>query len=244
MFEQFIESDVRKTRIHLPVNEESVSKKLSAMLPNDIVSGSTILDLGCATGSAGYWCGMNGCKSYTGVELQDNYYQTAKTLLPDAEIIQADVIQFLKTTDRKWEVVIAAGIMHGIFNPFQFISLLDKVAAEYIIIESNETVENDIPTIHFRKTNMVNDQDMQTPYHGYATYIGSEALKFIMNEYGWTWKRIYPTELSSGIDPYRTKHKHHESLPEHVHRYIYIFKRDNTKKQSLENIVRIGNVGI
>jgi hypothetical protein len=244
MFEKFIESDVRKSRTHLPISEESVMKKLSAMLPAEIINGSTVLDLGCATGAAGHWCVLNDCKSYTGVELQDNYYKTAKSLLPNCEIVQSDVIEFLKNTDRQWEVVISAGLMHGIFNPFQLISLLDKVSSEYIIIESNETVENDIPTIHFRKTNMVNDESMENPYHGYATYVGSEALKFIMNEYGWGWKRIYPAELTSGIDPYRTKFKHHENLPEHVHRYIYVFRRSNTSKQSLDHLVRSDNVAI
>ena len=129
-------------------------------------------------------------------------------------------------------------------NPFEFISLLNKVSTDYIIIESNETVENNIPTIHFRRANMVNDENMETPYHGYATYIGSEALKFIMNEYGWGWRRIYPAELSVGIDPYRTKTKFHDSLPEHVHRYIYIFNRKQTKKNHLEHLVRQDNVGI
>jgi predicted RNA methylase len=244
MLEEFIDTDVRKTRQHLPVNVESVTKKLNAMLPRSLVDGSTILDLGCATGSAGYWCKLNNAKSYTGIELQDNYYRTAKQLLPECEIIQADVIEFLKTTDRTWEVVVAAGLLHGIFNPFEIISLINKVATDYIVIENNETVENGIPSIHFRKTNMVNDIDMNNPYHGYATYIGSGALEFIMNEYGWVGERIIPDKISSGIDPYHTKSKHHDSLPEHVHRYVYIFKRKETTKQSLENLVRNDNVGI
>lgn len=244
MFEQFIQSDVRKTRLHLPVNEESVSKKLTAMLPSNIIDNATILDLGCATGSAGHWCNLNKCKSYTGVELQDNYYRTAKQLLPDSEIVQSDVLKFLKTTDRKWEVVIAAGLLHGLFNPFEIISLMDKVATDYIIIENNETVEGKIPSIHFRKTNMVNDANMNNPYYGYATYIGSSALEFIMNEYGWVGTRVYPEELTNGIDPYHHKTVFDPNIPEHVHRYIYIFQRSNTIKQSLEHLVRNSNVEV
>lgn len=243
MFSEFIEFDVRKTREHLPVTEESVTNKWQALLPDDIVNNSTILDLGCATGSAGHWCQLHWCTSYTGVELQDNYYQVSKRLLPNAEIIQADVETFLRTTDRQWEVVIAAGILHGIFNPFKIISLLDKVATDYIIIENNETVENGIPTIHFRKTNMVNDEDINASYHGFATYIGSSALEFIMNEYGWVGHRVYPKQIENGLDPYHTETKLHEALPKHVHRYAYIFKRAKTEKQSLEHLVRINNVG-
>lgn len=244
MFENFIESDVRKTRQHLPVTEESVTNKWKALLPENIIKDSTILDLGCATGSAGHWCQLNHCKSYTGVELQDTYYQTSKRLLPQAEIVQADVETFLRTIDKQWEVVIAAGILHGVFNPFQIISLLDKVATDYIIIENNETVENGTPTIHFRKTNMVNDESAVAPYHGYATYIGSSALEFIMNEYGWVGERVYPKQIQNGLDPYHTETKLHDKLPKHVHRYAYIFKRAKTKKQSLEHLVRIDNVEI
>lgn len=237
MFEKFIDADVRRVRKHLPVTEESVTKKLTSMLPASLVAESTVLDLGCATGSAGHWCELNNCKSYTGVELQDNYYRIAKELLPSAEIIQSDVVQFLRRTDRQWEVVVIAGLLHGIFNPFEIIHLLDKVASDYIVIENNETVENGVPTIHFRRTNMVNDEDMDKPYHGYATYVGSSALEFIMNEYGWVGERVYPEKLTDGLDPYHTSTKFIDELPEHVHRYIYIFRRADTKQKSLESIV-------
>jgi hypothetical protein len=238
MFSEFIESDVRKTREYLPVTEESVTNKWEALLPNDIINNSTILDLGCATGSAGYWCQSNRCKSYTGVELQDTYYQTSKRLLPKAEIIQADIETFLRTTDRQWEVVIAAGILHGVFNPFKIIDMLDKIATDYIIIESNETVERGVPTIHFRQTNMVKDDDMSKPYTGIATVIGSTALEFIMAEYGWIGQRVYPKKITAGIDPYHTKVSTHTALPEHVHRYAYIFHREDTLKKSLEHSIR------
>lgn len=244
MFEQFIDADVRKTRHHLPVTEESVTKKLTAMLPEWLVKGNVILDLGCATGSAGHWCMNTPCRHYTGVELQDNYYQTAKRLLPDSEIIQADAIEFMRKTDRQWEVVVAAGLLHGIYDPFEALRLLDKVATDYIVIENNETVENGVPTIQFRKTNMVNDEDMSKPYHGYATYVGSSALEFMMNELGWVGDRIYPEKLSSGLDPYHTMTKFQDEIPEHVHRYIYIFRRSDTKPKSLEQVVRNANVGV
>lgn len=243
MFEKFISTDVRQFRQHLPVTNESVTNKWSALLPTHIVESSTVLDLGCANGAAGYWCQTNGCKSYTGVEVQDNYYQTAKNLLSECEFIQSDAVEFLKTTDRQWEVVIAAGILHGIFNPFEVLKLLTQVATDYIIIENNETVEQGVPSIHFRKTNMVNDKDMNNPYHGYATYVGSDALQFIMNEYGWVGKRVYPKQIQNGIDPYHKKSKLHDLLPEHVHRYAYIFEKAETTKQSLEDVIK-QNVGI
>jgi len=141
-------------------------------------------------------------------------------------------------------VVVTAGLLHGILNPFEVISLMNKVATDYIIIESNETVENNIPSIHFRKTNMVNADDMSNPYYAYATYIGSSALEFIMNEYGWVGTRIYPEKLLDGIDPYHHKTIFHENLSPHIHRYIYIFKRCETNKQSLEHLVRNSNVAI
>lgn len=243
MFEHFIECDVRRDRTILSVTEESVYNKLSCMLPQNIISDSTILDLGCATAAAGHWCISNNCRSYTGVEIQNDYVKTAKQLLPNSEIIHSDIIDFLQGTDRKWEVVIAAGILHGVFNPFKVIELMDKVATNYIIIENNETYENWTPTIHFRKTNMINAGDLGNPHHGFATYVGSRAMQFIMNEYGWVGKRVYPQKLSSGIDPYHDAIKFDDKLKEHVHRYVYIFSRAKTKKQSLEYLVK-ENVGI
>ena len=78
MFEHFIECDVRRDRTLLPVTEESVYNKLSCMLPQNIISDSTILDLGCATASAGHWCISNKCRSYTGVEIQQHYVEIGR----------------------------------------------------------------------------------------------------------------------------------------------------------------------
>lgn len=239
MFTEFIINDVRKDRELVPITEESLRNRFQVMLPTHIINGATVLDVGSATGVAGRWCVDNKCKSYTGVELQDNYYQTSKLLLPEAEFIQSDALQFLKKTDRKWEVVIAAGIVHGYLNPFEILKSICDVATDYIIIESNDTVETEgIPTIHFRSTNMVFGGDMKTPYHGLTSFVGSAALEAIMNEYGWVGQRVYPKQITSGVDAYNQKIKWHTKLPDQVMRYIYIFQKDKTKKVSLEHMIK------
>lgn len=234
MFEDFINADVRKTREVVPITEESLVNRYQATLPQSLLDGATVLDVGSATGSAGKWCLDNGAKSYTGIELQDNYYQVSKRLLPDGEFIQSDAVEYLKTCDRQWEVVIAAGVIHGYFNPFEIIQLLCKVSADTLILESFETPEPAFPTIHFRPANMVYDSDMSKPFHGITTFVGSQALELIMNEYGFVGERIYPKPITVGNDTYNTNVKLQPNLPEQKVRYIYRFVRAETNKQSLQ----------
>lgn len=240
MFKLFVDNDVRKDRKLVPITEESLINRFSSMLPKDVIDGVTVLDLGSAAGAAGKWCLEGGAKSYTGIELQDEYYRISKTLLPQGEFIQSDVVEFLRSTDRQWETVIAAGLIHGYFNPFEVISLICKVATDTIIIESVDTHESNIPTIHFRPTNMINAEDLNKPYHGITTFIGASALELIMNEYGWVGKRIYPEPITSGIDAYNHMIKWHPDLPEQKMRYIYQFTRSFNKQQSLQSKIHVG----
>ena len=78
---EFINSDNRKLRAEFTTSFQSIYYRLESQLPVDNIQNKTILDLGSCIGAAGYYSLKNGAKFYTGVEIQDYYVNTSKSLL-------------------------------------------------------------------------------------------------------------------------------------------------------------------
>ena len=99
----FYQDDNRRNRGFNPTSKAFIEAKFWALLPEALVSGRSILDLGSGNGAAGQWVLTHGAKSYTGVEVQKNYVTQSTQLLSHwqdaAQIIHNDVRSYLQNAD-------------------------------------------------------------------------------------------------------------------------------------------------
>ena len=80
----FLDIDFRKQRnpkASLVSTDALTIHKHEVLLPQELIKGKRILDLGCFQGATGDWCLRNGAASYTGVEISQDFSDTARTLM-------------------------------------------------------------------------------------------------------------------------------------------------------------------
>jgi 2-polyprenyl-3-methyl-5-hydroxy-6-metoxy-1,4-benzoquinol methylase len=245
-YPEFIESDVRKNRPTTTISSESLSKRCEVLLPKWFIEGKTILDLGHCMGAFGHWALSNGASHYTGVDIQTQFCEKSKTLLgkywdnSKFTIVQSDVENFLKTTTMKYDIIVAAGVIHGYMNPIGLVQLMSDVSSEYIVIESQKVDEEECPAIKFKLVNMVSNRD-GLPYEGWTSLIGYDALRAVMHEFNFELygDRLYPKEIIGGHDSFNDNMSSSLTsifgLPQ---RYMARYKKRNTKKNSLQYKIR------
>ena len=144
-YPDFIEQDIQRFRAnevrnsYPNVNEETVIRRISHMVDQNSVKDRTVLDIGSCIGTLGAWCLEYGAKHYTGVEIQPDFIRISETLLskhfPNKFTIIKQPIQEFDTTE-KYDIVVAAGVMFGVFDVFEFCKKLISLSKERIVIES------------------------------------------------------------------------------------------------------------
>lgn len=206
---EFVDCDIRKYRANTPVTVESLEQRCKVLLPEWFVKDKTILDLGHCVGAFGHWALANGAKHYTGLDIQQSFCDKSQELLSKHwdsskfQIVKADVIEYLKTTDKKYDIVIACGILHGYLDFYTLLKSItdvcDSVVFESIEIEDDSTT----PKAHFQLTNMVSDTYSQ-PYHGVTCLLGYNALRIVMRDLGFDLygERIFPQPITGYHDAY------------------------------------------
>lgn len=110
------------------------------MLPPDMISGKSILDIGSQLGSTGAWCLANGASDYTGLEPQSEYVEHSNRLFqeyfPDGgwRNISSTLEEF--ETDQQWDIVIASGVLYACFDPFEFVKRVCKWSRGVVIFDT------------------------------------------------------------------------------------------------------------
>lgn len=208
-YPEFVDSDIRKHRAKTPVTAESLDRRCEVLLPAWYIKDKTILDLGHCVGAFGQWALAHGAKHYTGLDIQKSFCDKSQELLSkhwdssQFEIINADVIEYLKTTDKKYDIVVACGILHGYLDFYTLLKSITDVC-DYVVFESIEIEDTDnTPKAHFQLTNMVSATYSQ-PYHGVTCLLGYNALRVIMRDLGFDvyGERIYPEPIAESHDAY------------------------------------------
>jgi SAM-dependent methyltransferase len=216
------------------------------MFPVWLIEGKRILDLGSATGAAGHWCLHHGAAHYTGVEIQESFANISIELLSSTykatqfEIINTDLINFINTNTRSWDIVIAAGVIHGFFNPFDTIQKLTQLSNQHIVVETLNTPEpNSVPTINFGIMNMVRYADNNLPYQGITPSVGIRAFELIMNEYGFIQdgEQLFPKRIKNSHDAYNDS-MNWTKLDSSTQRFLARYKKSILQSQSLETKIR------
>lgn len=141
-FPGFYADDNRQWREANPITKGALEAKMQALLPESLVRGRSILDLGSCLGAAGQWALFYGAQSYVGVEVQAAYATRSQELLArwdgKARIVQADIRSFLlNATDQAFDIVIAAGVIYHFVDPETIVRELCRVAKQTVVVESN-----------------------------------------------------------------------------------------------------------
>lgn len=149
---EFIDNDHRQHRLvydkNIPVatgrsyvpTKEFMFTRHMVMLPPEMIKGKTILDVGSCYAATGAWCLDNGATHYTGLEPQKAFVNKSSELLKkyydtnQFEIVENTIEEW--TTSKKYDIVIASGILYGVFDPYKFVEKLTLLATENIIVES------------------------------------------------------------------------------------------------------------
>lgn len=255
---EFIQEDPRTARKHLGVSEESLEKRCAALLPEWVVKNKTILDLGSCIGAFGQWSLSNGAKHYTGVEIHKEFTKKSVQSLSkyndnkNFEIVTSSVENFLLANKKKYDIVVATGILHGFLNVVEILKQISEITNEYLIIESFETDEMQHPAIHFKHYMMIAPNYEKLQHHtGMTSVIGFEALSYLMSEFDFTRDgyKINPENMINTYDTYNNKNVIIYKVPNKkemtADRYLVRFKRNKNKlaKTSLNYSIK-NNVNV
>jgi hypothetical protein len=134
----FVTEDNRRFRPQLKTTADLLNVKHEALLPEPVVRGATVLDLGSCIGATGYWVSRLGGASYLGVEHQEGYVQTARRLLADMPrcAIQQDTAEeFLLHSSGRFDIVCLLGIAHGVYDPLALIRSAASRADKYLCFD-------------------------------------------------------------------------------------------------------------
>jgi SAM-dependent methyltransferase len=213
----FVNLDNRKNRKTNICSAESLYNKFLVQLPAKLIVGKTILDLGSCLGAAGHWALTHNAKHYTGVEIQDYYFDTSNQLLlrywqsSQFKIIKEDIEKFLDNeiaNNKKYDYVIAAGITYGFLDVISLLKKIALVSKEHILIDTFNTSnsnQSNAGTIIIKKTNMIKANANEL-FYGYGSIVSLEAADIIMSTKSFYRDEpiLMPKQLKKDIDPYCT----------------------------------------
>ena len=122
------------------ISAEFMFDRHRVMLPPDLIKGKSVLDIGSLLGATGAWCLANGAASYTGLEAQQDFVDHSNSLFSEYfpnggwENITESIENF--ETDRKWDIVIASGVLYACFDPFDFVKKVTKWSKGIVIFDT------------------------------------------------------------------------------------------------------------
>jgi SAM-dependent methyltransferase len=228
-FTPFVENDPRKYRPTVTVTVESLTNRCEVMLPSDLIKGKSILDVGCALGAMGYWSLENGVYQYDGVEIQDGYKDKARELL--ASYDNANIYKFLGYTSESYDIVVAAGVIHGTIDLISLLHQICSKAREYVILETH-LIAGVEPSIALTMGNMIKFEDVNNPFSGVQLMPNRPAIDLLMKCNGFDLDvDLFPKPILGSHDAYNTKTG--------ADRFIARYKRSG-KMTTLEEAIYVG----
>jgi hypothetical protein len=120
---------------------EEQEYRYTAWIPPEYIKGKRILDLGCCGAAVGGYALAHGAAHYTGIEMNDDLHRLSTENMTkyhagkDWQILKISAEDFLNDPKDHYDVVIAAGIIHGVTNFVDFLLKIGTVA-DVVIIES------------------------------------------------------------------------------------------------------------
>ncbi|MCH2171889.1 class I SAM-dependent methyltransferase [Myxococcota bacterium] len=195
---EFIETDNRRFRGFDPVNQAFLEAKYETLLPENLVRGRSVLDLGACFGAAGHWALSKGARAYTGVEIQPGYATEARKMLglwgDRARIIQSDIRTFLdETPDGNFEWVVAAGVLFHFLDTKALIDQMCRVSEVSVTVETTyppsmrtRKSESGLALIEFVRDQEVNLAGGSNSMVGLSASASLEALDLLFDQCGFS----------------------------------------------------------
>jgi 2-polyprenyl-3-methyl-5-hydroxy-6-metoxy-1,4-benzoquinol methylase len=219
-FPEFVDQDSRAVRGFSPVTIETLDSRHSASLPKWVVDGNTVLDLGSCLGATGHWVLSNGCKHYTGVEVQERLAQDSNNLLSkywttdQYTIAQEDIREFLDkeiAAGKKYDVVVMIGVIYAFLDTFGILKKVSELCSYTLVIDSLYPwfmTGPDIPMLDVINYQNINSSDSGSAFQGAGCRPSPKAMRVMMGALGFADKEglIFPELLSDKTvhDSYNT----------------------------------------
>lgn len=247
---EFIDEDNRQFRARNPISKEQMAAKHSVLMPESLVKGKTILDLGCCMGATGHWVLSHGATHYTGIEFQSEYAQSAQRLNNKyhpgkATIHCAAIEEWLSQPNLPtFDIVCILGVMYAFVDYFSILKLSTAITRSHLIVEGLYSgIAKEYP--HFCGVQFVDDQTINlATEHGSLLGRGARVLpkgmEWLMLEFGFKSKEglLYPPLIADIPDIYNRPL--HQLGKRHPVRYLMRFERTPLKAQSLSQNLQTG----
>ena len=138
---EFITNDPRYDPNHdIGWTPEFQYDRYSAWFQDVELEGKTVLDLGCAGAAVGAYVLHRGAKTYTGIEISNPIAVMARDNLARYYPQQSWAVEhavaedWIQGFDRRYDVAVVAGVMHGVTDMLNFLKRLAEIA-DTILIE-------------------------------------------------------------------------------------------------------------
>lgn len=247
---EFIDEDNRRFRLRTPVSKEQMVAKHSVLLPESLVKGKTILDLGCCMGATGHWCLSHGAAHYTGVEFQPEYAEAAQRLhnkyhSGKATIHRAAIEQWLAQPNLPtFDIVCILGVIYAFVDYFSILKLSTAIARSHIIIEGLYAgIAKEHPNfcgVQFMDDQPINLATEHSSLLGRGARVMPKGMEWLMLEFGFKSKEglLYPPLVSDTPDVYNRPL--HQLGKRHPVRYLMRFERTDVQAKSVSENLQAG----
>lgn len=194
--QDFIERDPRKEEgYNVAWSAVEQEQRYNAWIPPAYVKGKRVLDLGCCGAAVGGYAMTHGAAHYTGIEIDSALHKLATENMnkyhanKDWRILKTSAEDFLENKGDRYDVAIAAGIIHGVTDVVDFLTRLSTVA-DVIIIESihpalpfmNEIFSKLNPHIKSEEDKTWARELIQKMEYGYAMIEYSDSGRMILSD--------------------------------------------------------------
>jgi 16S rRNA G966 N2-methylase RsmD len=151
-YPQFISTDPRTNRTGAyAVSAGFMQMRHECLFGPTSLKDKTVLDLGSCVGATGAWVLEHGAKFYCGIEYHKDLTGIAEKNLTAFDssrwqIVNQSVEDFFEKNTKKYDIVIASGLLYAFFEP---IPILKHIAncADTIIIESAHPYNHNKPSV-------------------------------------------------------------------------------------------------
>jgi tRNA (cmo5U34)-methyltransferase len=223
-YPQFINSDPRTDRTQsYAVSENLLLARYNTLLSPNSIKGMTVLDIGCCVGAAGAWALDNGAKEYVGIDIQQDFVNTAIENFQNHfsknkwHIECTSFEDFFDNCQTKFDIVIAMGVIYSSTQYQQFIKNVCTLTKNFFIIESTTpAIEKFLPAavtdkIMYPMVNYTYKSGMiynHTHHMKLASAVPSlGAVKILAEEQGYELDHFSYEQLKQSHPLYSNKHR-------------------------------------